>query len=197
MPTQHLDLGCGDVPRNPYKRDVCFACDVRDPAEMSLNGEFEYRQANLVLNGIPFPDNFFDSVSAYDFIEHMPRQIINHNGNVIFPFINLMNEIYRVLKPRGLFLAVTPAFPRSEAFQDPTHVNIITEKTHEYFSGAKPYAAIYGYNGRFEVKTVEWSARKNFFIANTPWWRKRLRNLNHRLSKAGLSHLVWELEAKK
>ena len=44
-----------------------------------------------------------------------------------------MNEIYRVLKPGGTFYAITPYYPRDEAFVDPTHVNIITNKTHTYF----------------------------------------------------------------
>lgn len=48
-------------------------------------------------------------------------------------FVELMKEIYRVLKPGGLFFRQTPAFPAKEALQDPTHVNIITEDTMAFF----------------------------------------------------------------
>lgn len=40
-----------------------------------------------------------------------------------------MNEVHRVLKPNGIFLHQTPAYPSTVAFRDPTHVNIITEET--------------------------------------------------------------------
>jgi SAM-dependent methyltransferase len=69
-----------------------------------------------------------------------------------------MNEIYRVLKTGGIFLSVTPAYPHGAAFQDPTHVNIITEETFiKYFDDTYTWAKIYGFNGRFKVLQQEWS----------------------------------------
>ena len=41
--------------------------------------------------------------------------------------IELIEDVYRILKPHGLFLHVTLAYPSEFAFQEPTHVNIITE----------------------------------------------------------------------
>jgi SAM-dependent methyltransferase len=74
------------------------------------------------------------------------------------PFVELMNEIYRVLKTGGIFLSVTPAYPHGAAFQDPTHVNIITEETFiRYFDDTYMWAKIYGFNGRFKVLQQEWS----------------------------------------
>ena len=74
------------------------------------------------------------------------------------PFIELMNETYRVLKTGGIFLSVTPAYPHSAAFQDPTHVNIITEETFiKYFDDTYTWAKIYGFHGRFKVLQQEWS----------------------------------------
>jgi len=51
-------------------------------------------------------------------------------------------------KLNGIFYAVTPACPAAVAFQDPTHVNIITQKTREYFCCQNPEANIYGFLGR-------------------------------------------------
>lgn len=195
--TKHLDLGCGAKPRNPYRCAEVFGCDIRASEDVAFEVDFSYTQANLVIAGIPFPDNFFDSISAFDFIEHIPRQVIQKDGDLINPFVNLMSEIYRVLKPGGIFLAVTPAYPRPEAFQDPTHVNIITEKTHRYFLGPNPLARMYGFKGAFNKKTCKWGAPKNYFDQNEKVLRKFLRSLEHIFFKGGFSHLVWELEAHK
>jgi len=58
------------------------------------------------------------------------------------PFIYFMNECYRVLKKDGVFLSMTPIYPYLGAFQDPTHVNIITVDTFtNYFSNQKFWIA--------------------------------------------------------
>jgi SAM-dependent methyltransferase len=63
------------------------------------------------LEPIPFESNFFDSVSAYDFLEHIPRQAIDYQAMITrVPFLELMSEIHRVLKPNGRFFALTTAY---------------------------------------------------------------------------------------
>ena len=74
---------------------------------------------------IPFGDNTFNFCTAFDFIEHIPR-IPYPESKKRLAFFELMNEIYRVLKPGEMLLHFTPAYPSKEAFQDPTYVNIIT-----------------------------------------------------------------------
>ena len=64
---KHLDLGCGLSPRNPYQANKAYGCDIR-PLEGFEQRGFEYRQANLVEEAIPYQENFFDSVSAFDFL---------------------------------------------------------------------------------------------------------------------------------
>ena len=44
-----------------------------------------------------------------------------------------MNEIYRVLKPNGIFYGITPVYPKESVFVDPTHVNFITKNSFKYF----------------------------------------------------------------
>ena len=194
---KHLDLGCGLKPRNPYLAPLTYGCDIR---EIDISVEelgFVYKNVNLVIEPIPFPDNYFDSVSAYDFLEHIPRQIILPNGHACNPFINLMSEIHRVLVPGGRFLAFTPAFPFSEAFTDPTHVNFITEETHEYFIGAHPSAAMYGFKGAFEVVQARREAPTNAYKLNQPNWRKALRRIHRKIFTLGLPHMLSELTATK
>ncbi len=148
-----LDLGCGTVPQNPFSAVVCYGVDIRSSSNPTM------RTADLFVDPIPFDSDLFNYVTAIDFIEHIPR-VLWIDGTR-FPFVRLMNEVYRVLKPGGIFLSVTPAFPHAQAWQDPTHVNIITEQTFpEYFCKPGLSAAMYGFTGNFDLLKQEWNAHK-------------------------------------
>ena len=192
--TRHLDLGCGPVPRNPYQRDELFGVDLSGSADGG-----PIRKANLVMQPIPFADNSFESVSAYDFLEHVPRVLPTADGqNTRFPFIELMNEVWRVLKPGGMLYAITPVYPGKAAFQDPTHVNIMTVDTHTYFTRPQKMAAMYGFTGDFEARRVQLT-RPNpqvaFMAPPAGWWEKL--RLAHRIRRGACGHLIWEFEAMK
>jgi hypothetical protein len=49
-----------------------------------------------------------------------------------------------------------PPYPHKEAFQDPTHGNIITEDTFPIYLCNKYLAKIYGFDGAFALVTQEW-----------------------------------------
>lgn len=197
--SRHLDLGCGLRPRNPYNAAELFGVDVRDEVLYLDSKAVTVVRANLALETIPFPDNHFTSVSAWDFLEHIPRQLyLDQTAGIIYPFVRLMNEIWRVLAPAGIFLAYTPAYPSPEAFQDPTHVNIITDQTFGYFCGDHPGARIYGFVGNFKCRMNKFTAEAN--INQTPrpvLVRQTLRDLHRRLFRDRVSHLAWEFEALK
>lgn len=222
LPDTHLDLGCGKFPRNPYRQRRLFGVDIRT---LPATPEFESRVANLALDPIPYPDGMFGSVSAFDFIEHIPRVLaVPDERRTILPFIALMNEIWRVLAPGGRLFAVTPAFPQPEAFQDPTHVNIITDRTHEYFCGEVPFGRIYGFEGRFRLVRAQWVRHHNLDFTGPEKAAERealehrrrrqrhpLRRIAHavrngvRLLRGSAegrnehrkAHLLWEFEAVK
>jgi SAM-dependent methyltransferase len=142
-----LDLGCGSTPRNPFNAEDLYGIDIVDFSTKT----FEVKTADLNIQPIPYPDNYFDYVTAYDFLEHVPR-IIYLDGKLRNPFIELMNEIWRVLKPGGIFKAHTPHYPHPEVFQDPTHVNFITTSTIVYFTTqAHSLGRAYGFNGVFHI----------------------------------------------
>lgn len=139
--TISLDLGCGETIRNPYQALKVVGLDIQD--------------ADLAIEPIPHPDDYFDFVTAYDFLEHIPRLLYVPQRR--YPFVELMSEVWRVMKVGGKFLSSTPAFPHAPAFQDPTHVNIITPLTFaEYFDDEKTWAKMYGFKGKFRINNMRY-----------------------------------------
>jgi hypothetical protein len=150
--TKCLDLGCGREAKNPFGADEVFGIDVRDDVQRQI------KRADLVVEPIPFANQTFDYVTAFDFIEHIPRLLYRPHRTT--PFVDLMNEVYRVLIPSdfgGLFYSKTPAFPYADAWRDPTHVNIITEETFGlYFDNKNRWASMYGFTGAFDIVRQGW-----------------------------------------
>jgi len=151
--TKTLDLGCGAVPKNPFNANEVFGIDLRNSPDERI------RYADLSVDAIPHSDDTFEYVTAYDFIEHIPRVLYMPQRRN--PFIELMNEVWRVLKPNGTFLSVTPAYPHAAVFMDPTHVNVITEGTFPLYFGDQvadsPWAIIYGFKGAFHTVSEAWN----------------------------------------
>lgn len=71
-----------------------------------------------------------------------------------FHLFFLMNEVHWVLKPNGIFYAVTPAHPHQKSFADPSHVNFITQDTHTYFCGDAPLGRMDGFQRSFDAVRV-------------------------------------------
>jgi ubiquinone/menaquinone biosynthesis C-methylase UbiE len=100
-----LDVGCGV---KPY--ESLFTVD--EYIGMDYNGEgetYSKEKADFLYDGkhIPFEDSSFDSVFSSEVFEH------------VFNPDELVQEIYRVLKPRGVALITCPfSFPEHEAPND-------------------------------------------------------------------------------
>jgi SAM-dependent methyltransferase len=149
MVSRSLDLGCGAAPKNFFNASEVFGIDIREGLQKNII------KADLATEPIPFANSYFDYVTAHDVIEHIPRVIYTPNKRN--SFVELMSEIWRVLKVGGKFLSVTPAYPHQAAFTDPTHVNIITDQTFPlYFDDANCWARGYGFKGCFKVEFQEW-----------------------------------------
>jgi SAM-dependent methyltransferase len=195
---KHLDLGCGKKMRNPYEAGEVYGVDF----ETKTPSVERYKSTDLSLDPLPFEDVFFDSVSAYDVLEHIPRVVCINAPDAPSGmktrncFIQLMNEVWRILKPGGRFYAVTPVYPSAAAFIDPTHVNFITNRTHRYFCGDVPGAKIYGFNGRFKVVRSKLIRFKYDYEPVNLSISQRLRKIFDFLGRKR-AHMLWELEAIK
>jgi SAM-dependent methyltransferase len=208
--SKHLDLGSGSNVRNPFGADFLYGTDLTI-TEQIISGNISLMPADLTKQ-LPFESDFFDSVSAFDLLEHIPRWERDSNGNIAYPFVNLMSEIARILKPDGFFVAVTPAFPAPEAFQDPTHINFISENTIDYFLGEFPHATKvgYGFQGNFKKLHQSWLRGSGPFEALEhrlePGFKgfKQMRDFTRLLNRSRKiigfrrkSHLLWVIQAIK
>ncbi|MBN2578643.1 MAG: class I SAM-dependent methyltransferase [Pirellulales bacterium] len=135
-----LDLGCG----------------FRKQGNVGIDIQAEGTHADLIcalgFEAIPLDDESVDKVICVDFLEHVPKSIYAESRQrMIYPVIELMNEIWRVLKPGGVFVSKTPCYPAVEVHRDPTHLSVWTLESMDYFCGKYPITSFYGIKTRFEL----------------------------------------------
>lgn len=75
--------------------------------------------------GLPFGTDSIESIVSHHALEHVGEG-----------FIPLIDEVYRVLKPGGIFRAITPLFPSRTAVEDPDHKRYFTTNTWKTFEGS-------------------------------------------------------------
>jgi SAM-dependent methyltransferase len=100
----------------------------------------------IIHSGLPFDDNSIESVLAHHAMEHVGAG-----------YLNLMDEVWRVLKPGALFRIISPLFPSASSIVDPDHRRYFTKDSFEYFQ-ASPDGHVWtelfstpGYRARFDV----------------------------------------------
>ena len=74
---------------------------------------------NLEHLPLPFEDNVFEEIHAYEVLEHLSTQ-----GNYKFFFLE-WSEYWRILKPGGKFFGTVPTKDSVWALGDPSHTRII------------------------------------------------------------------------
>ncbi len=91
--------------------------DKRKECIEILSG-FDIRECDLEKDHFPFEDNYFDFVFSKSILEH------------VYNTENIVKETYRVLKPGGITVQMTPDWTTDYKYfwDDPTHVKPFTRK---------------------------------------------------------------------
>jgi len=110
-----LDVGCGAHPQ-PGFIGIDYQKDFKDPRII---------QHNITKYPWPLPS---DSVSLM-----MASHVAEHINPADNGFLKWMDECWRVLQPGAQFMLAVPYAGSGGYWQDPTHVNPITENTWRYF----------------------------------------------------------------
>ena len=106
----------------------------REPLEGWTNTDwYDLPSIDLVFNLLhlpyPFDDESAETVRAWDVLEHMPSHLPDGRS---FP-IELLNEIWRILKPGGEFLIHVPDARHPEWATDITHVRPYMPSSFDHF----------------------------------------------------------------
>ena len=125
MGDTRLNLGCGLRRRKGY-------INIDNRKEVNPDMRLD------VTEGLPFEDGTVDEIQAIDFLEHIP----------IGKVVPLIEEIYRVLKPGGSFVSLTPSTDGRGAFQDPMHVSFWNFNSWLYYMD-DIYRDLYGIKAKF------------------------------------------------
>ena len=126
-----INLGSGNRKQEGY---INIDIDATNDPDLILD----------ISTGLPYEDNSVDEVLAVDFLEHIPI------GKTIF----VIDEIWRVLKPGGIFEHFTPSTDGRGAFQDPTHASFWNINSWLYFCEGS-WSGMYGIKSRFKKKNLQ------------------------------------------
>ena len=117
-----LDIGCGNNKQGPDWVGI----DIQPLDGVDIVWDFN-------IHPWPLPDESCIRASCSHVIEHIPPVMVSQERGTWFPFIEFMDEVWRLLKPDGQFAISTPYATSKGMFQDPTHVNWCNEDTWLYF----------------------------------------------------------------
>ena len=105
---KRLDIGCGT-----NKREGFIGIDIAGNADIIHD---------LDIYPWPIEDNSIDEINCSHYLEHSKE------------IMKFMDECYRIMKPGAQMIIVSPYYSSVRAFQDPTHINAISEMTFLYYN---------------------------------------------------------------
>ncbi len=158
-----LDIGCGTgtlvemIARRGVKESIGVDLSLAK-AEFGISRQRDIR--NRELHKCNFPSNYFDIVQSHHFLEHIPN------------LHELVNEVFRILKPEGLFYVSVPRYnsifvrysnwpgwyPQEHFwhFTEKTLISILTEHKFQVLDLCCPLLM-------YPLHTQEYDVKKNVF----------------------------------
>jgi hypothetical protein len=143
----------------------------------------------------PLPDECCTRIAASHLIEHIPPVAIGYevhhwpDGHLKlapytwFPFVEFMDECWRIMKVGGELVMSAPYFTSQGFGQDPTHINPINEATFAYFDPMNHTQLWHIY------KPKPWYYR---YVSYDPVW-----SVEAILNKHSEDESLWEEEREK
>lgn len=137
--------------------EIDLGCGFRKKGNLGIDLTKKGTSADLIcrlgFEPIPLEDEVADTIWCRDFLEHIPKAWYSERSQMLrYPVIELMNEIWRILKPGGMFTSLTPCYPALEVHRDPTHLSVWTLESMAYFCGKYPAARVYGVKTNFVLE---------------------------------------------
>ena len=164
------------------KKELLIGCGSEHTKRLTVDGTTEWSSLttldynpdhkpdivwDLMQGALPFEDNSFDELHAYEVLEHTGSQ-----GDYKF-FFKQFSDFWRVLKPGGHLLATCPSRHSPWAFGDPSHTRVLQSENLSFLSQAQ-YADQVGrtsmsdfrniYKADFEPEALTEDEEKFIFI---------------------------------
>lgn len=130
-----LDIGCSTIDRkykSDYPKDKVIGLDKFHVSGADVIADLE--------KSFPFKDNSFDMVVASHVLEHTVN------------FFSIMEEIHRVLKPKGTLKVWVPHFSSNLAYTNPDHKRFFGAYSFHIFSSDNNEN--YYSKARFKVRKI-------------------------------------------
>jgi SAM-dependent methyltransferase len=116
---------------------------------------------------LPFEDDSFDEIHAYEVLEHTGSQ-----GDWRF-FFDQWSDFWRILKPGGMFYGTVPHWRSPWAWGDPSHKRLVMPEHQFVFLSQSEYAKQAGktpmsdfrfyYKADFDLESCEWEGESYWF----------------------------------
>jgi len=159
-----LNLGCGEKAYREYVN-----IDKKNLPGVDLVWDLEKTP-------LPFQDNSVSEIKCEHVLEHISN------------FMPLMEELYRISKPKAKIKIFVPYYRYEGAYRDPTHVRFFTEHSFDYFQEGVKFS--HYSKARFKVKYVKKQIR---FFSDVKERRKKIMQLIPDFLRPILDIFFWSI----